>query len=512
MNAALLVTICLAVTAQAATEGDWIYEIISDFEENSLNEVAINGYTGLGGIVTIPSNIGGLPVTVVGRGWNLEPIFSSDRPVTSLVIPEGVKEISGGAFNGCSDLEYISIPNTVESIGPLAFSNCSRLENVNIPAGVTYISPFAFNHCSSLTNFSVSAVNQVYASEDGILLDKQKSTLIAFPMGRAGHFQIPTNVVAISYAAFVTATNLTSVYVPQTVTNIALWPFAACFGLTNIAVSADNMVYESSDGVLYSKGLSTLVTFPAGKGGAFIIPNTVTSIADVAFKGCPRLTYVSIPHTVTNLGSGLFVDCIALAEVSLPNSVVDIPSDAFANCTSLTGVSFPNGVTSIGSGAFQDCSNLVSLTIPSGVTNVEFSAFIRSGLQKAYFLGALPRNWSTADDPDSPIMFPPGYVNYLPTNTVILYRPGASGWASFNFKGQPNGMILPRFKNSLLINTNSSTKYMLSFETVSGIQYSVQKTTTLGVWSNIWTTSGDGLDKIFQEDASDRAFYRILQH
>lgn len=503
---------CLAVTVRAGTNGDWIYEIITDPEGNSSNGVRINAYTGPGGTVTIPETIGGLPVTEVGNGWNIEPMFSPDRPVTSINIPEGVKVISGGAFNGCTDLEYISIPNTVESIGPFAFANCSRLENVNIPAGVSYISHFAFNHCSSLTNFSVSAGNPAYASQDGILLDKQKSTLITFPMGRAGHFQIPTNVVAISYAAFVTATSLTSVYVPQTVTNIALWPFAACFGLTNIAVSADNMVYESSDGVLYGKGLSNLVTFPAGKGGAFIIPNTVTSIADVAFKGCPRLTYVSIPHTVTNLGSGLFVDCIALAEISLPNSVVEIPSDAFANCTSLTGVSLPHGVTSIGSGAFQDCSNLVSLTIPSGVTNVEFSAFTRSGLQKAYFLGALPINWSTADDPDSPIMFPPGYLNYLPSNTAVLYRPGASGWSTFNFKEQPNGMILPRFKNSFLVNTNSSTKYVLRFETVSGIQYSVQKTTTLGVWSNIWTTSGDGLDKTFQEDASDRAFYRILQH
>ena len=61
-------------------------------------------------------------------------------------------------------------------------------------------------------------------------------------------------------------------------------------------------------------------------------------------------------------------------------------------------------------------------------------------------------------------------------------------------------------------NTNNSNRYVLSFETVSGIQYSVQKTTNLGVWSNVWSTSGDGFDKTFQEQASDRAFYRILQH
>lgn len=502
----------LVGAAQGASDGDWIYEIRKDQELNPLNEAGVKGYTGPGGIVSIPSTLGGIPVTIVGFESYPNSVFSSVDSVTSVIIPEGVKTIGHWAFNGCTNLESVFLPNSITEIGHAAFENCSKLESVTIPAGVTNIFSFAFNHCSKLTNFIVAPENPVYASNDGILFDKTKSTLITFPAGKSGHFQIPTNVTSIGYAAFATATNLTSVDIPQSVTNIAVWPFAACFGLTNISVSPDNIAYESSEGVLYSKGLFSLITFPAGKTGAFTVPSTVTSIADVAFKKCTGLTYVAIPNTVTNLGYGLFVDCTALVEVSLPNSLTAIPDDIFANCTSLAGVTLPNSITNIGSGSFADCSNMISITIPSAVTSVGFSSFTRSGLQKVYFLGALPTNWISNYDPDIPIMFPPGVSEYLPSNTVILYRPGAAGWASYDFKNQPNQLILPRLKEHFFINTNNSNKFLLRFETVPGIQYSVQKSSALGVWSNIWSTSGDGLDKSFEDQVSDRAFYRVLQH
>ena len=502
----------IAFSSHGATSGDWIYEIITDWEYGPLNEAKIIGYNGSGGDVSIPASLDGIPITTIGVGQFPQPVFSSSTVVTNLVIPNGVKAISNWAFDGNANLKSITIPDSVTHIGHAAFGGCSSLKEISIPAATTNISYYVFVNCSSLTNFLVSPLNPRFSSSNGILFNKDGTELITFPPGRNGTFEVPSNVNTIAYAAFATAEKLTSVVIPSSVTNVVGWPFAACFGLTNISVSVDNITYESSEGILYTKGLSALVAFPAGRVGTFTVPTTVSSIADVAFKMCIGLTHVNIPNTVTNLGSGLFRDCAALVGVSLPSSLTDIPSDTFANCPSLSSVTLPSGITNIGGGVFQDCSNLVSITIPSGVTSVGQGAFVRSGLQKAYFLGAVPTNWIFSFDPDNGVLFPWSLSDFFPSSTVIFYRPGASGWASLQFNGQPNRMIMPRVKNQLLINTNNSNRYVLSFETVSGIQYSVQKTTNLGVWSNVWSTSGDGLDKTFQEQASDRAFYRVLQH
>jgi hypothetical protein len=501
-----------AFSGRAVTSGDWIYNIIADSDPSVPRVAQITGYNGPDGDVSIPSSIDGIPITIIGIGQMSQPVFNSTSVVTNIAISSGIKVIENWAFYGYTNLKRITFPDTITNIGHAAFDGCSGLEEITIPASLTGISYFAFNNCSNLRDFFVSPLNPYYSSSNGVLFSKDGSNLIIFPAGKSGAFEIPAHVNTISYAAFATASKLTTVFIPSSVTNIDGWPFAACFDLTNISVSVDNMTYESSEGVLYTKGLSSLVTFPAGKVGTFTVPASVSSIADVAFKKCIGLTYVNIPNTVTNLGSGIFVDCTALVGVSLPSNLTDIPSDTFANCPSLIGVTLPSGVTRIGSGVFQDCSNLVSITIPTGVTRIESGAFVRSGLQKAYFLGALPTNWISTLDPDNPSMIPPWAEVYFPPNTVILHRPGAPGWADYDFKGQPNMTILPRVKDSLLINTSNSTKFFLSFETVAGIQYSVQKSTTLGFWSNVWNTSGDGLVKSFEDQPSDRAFYRVLQH
>ena len=103
-------------------------------------------------------------------------------------------------------------------------------------------------------------------------------------------------------------------------------------------MEANNQNYASIDGILYNKEITTLICYPGGK-TSITIPNSVTSIGEVAFSGCKSLTSITIP-----------------------NSVTSIKKEAFKGCSSLTSISLPNSVTSIGNEAFQFCWNLTSIT------------------------------------------------------------------------------------------------------------------------------------------------------
>lgn len=105
------------------------------------------------------------------------------------------------------------------------------------------------------------------------------------------------------------------------------------------------------------------------------IPNGVTNIGEYAFSECYGLTSITIPGSVTSIGDNAFHGCYGLTSITIPNSVMSIGNNAFNYCPGLTSVMIGNGVTSIGYQAFFNCRKLTSLILPNSITSIGSIAF-----------------------------------------------------------------------------------------------------------------------------------------
>jgi len=145
---ATLALICVCHASFADTSGDWTYTV-------SNNQATITGYTGAGGALTIPSELGGYAVKQVGNGW--PPVFGyQNTSVTSVIIPNSVTTIGDYAFSNCTGLTgTLTIPNSVTSIGISAFAGCTGLTSITIPNSVKTIRDRAFQMCFSISQIII---------------------------------------------------------------------------------------------------------------------------------------------------------------------------------------------------------------------------------------------------------------------------------------------------------------------------------------------------------------------
>jgi hypothetical protein len=188
---------------------------------------------GLGGAVTIPSTIYGLPVIT----------------------------IASNAFSYCDDLTSATIPDSVSSIGDNGFSFCSDLETVAIPHSVTNIGRYAFQACSSLTAITVDASNLAFSSVDGVLFKNAQTTLIQFPGSRAGSYYIRDSVTNIGDSAFSYCGRVTSITIPSSVAIIGNSAFSVCSALTNVTIG-DNVTSIGNSAFSTCRGLISIEVDP----------------------------------------------------------------------------------------------------------------------------------------------------------------------------------------------------------------------------------------------------------
>jgi hypothetical protein len=198
----------------------------------------------------------------------------------------------------------------------------------------------------------------------------------AFEGSRIRSAAIPEGVRKLGARSFMDCYNLASVSIPKSLTEIGEGAFSQCGRLAEIKADKDNPAYRDIDGVLFSRDMTVLVYYPAGKEAAdYAIPAGVKTLRNMAFMGSDNLESVSIPEGLTGIGEQAFAWCYNLAAVNIPASVTGIGKSAFSGCRSLAAVNIPAGVTSIGDDAFSGCDSLAAVNIPASVTSIGEDAF-----------------------------------------------------------------------------------------------------------------------------------------
>ena len=359
--------------------------------------------------------------------WGSEQVYPRFKEIK---IPDSVETIGNGAFYDCRDLERITLPSALQTLSTVtfydctalsevtfpaslktiensAFSGCRNLSEVELPASLKAIQSYVFDRCSALKTVfydgSLERWSQINTSNDflgysspSLVMDDytaqfilvedgpfaepipKKTVTITKYTGTESTVILPSTisgwpVTKIGEDALKDNTTITSVTIPDSVTEIGSNAFAGCTNLTSVNYEGDwsNLTIQSGNPAVQDAANAPLFDFK------FTPDNTAVIVTNYKYKG--TAADVTIPSRyqgkpVTTIGRAAFFNS-AVTSVTIPDSVTAILDGAFEKCSELTNISIPNSVTSIGLSAFAHCTSLKSITLPSSLSTIGNFAF-----------------------------------------------------------------------------------------------------------------------------------------
>ena len=320
----------------------------------SLQQVKDNAFSGCTALVRVDYGSSQADWTAVRIESGNEPLEQAKLYYTASgtcgnavtwTLSDGVLEL-----RGAGELWAFSSDNR-----PGWYEDRAVIDRVEIENRITKIGTYTFSDCEALTDIVVDEENTAYRSVDGVLFSKNRAKLLAYPAGRADRtYSIPKGATSIDEGAFCGCCTLESVTLPSSVADIGAYAFNGCKALRDIHVDAENISYQSIDGVLFTKSGTRLIAYPSGKPETtYTIPEGITSIFKGSFFGCSALESVVIPEGVKGIGIMAFKDCTGLSRVTIPASVTELWTMAFAQCTALQTIVFQGSAPANASEVFS---------------------------------------------------------------------------------------------------------------------------------------------------------------
>ena len=367
-----------AEEATEVTEGALTFNVYADHAE-----VTKCAYSAEGDIV-FPGEINGMPVTIIN-----ERAFANCEKISSVVIPDSITKIGQSAFSYCRSLKSVTIPSSVLSIGSEAFGGCESLESI-----------------------SVDNANQYYLSENGVLFDHDKKTLIVYPANKSEtSYAIPDSVTTIEKGAFYHSQNLVSVTMaeglsaieteafmlsgiesvtlPLSVSHIGQSAFAICWRLKELTILNDSCyicdgcqtIFNDFTEDLAETRTLTLRGYEGSTAQEYAEKYGIKfEIADDSERGYSKVVEGALTYYVYPDHAELIeCDTSAEGEIVIADKVNGVPVTVIRECAflsrnSLVSVTIPETVSSIGYSAFESC-NLTDIVIPASVSSIGNNAF-----------------------------------------------------------------------------------------------------------------------------------------
>ena len=392
----ILLSICIMLTlmtfpAMAATSGTCGDNLTWTLDDNGtltiLGTGAMNNYA-YSSFAPWYNNRSSIKKVVIEQGVTTigNYAFEGCASLTSVIIPDSVTTIGNYAFEGCASLTSITIPDSVTTIGNAAFINCSSLTSITIPDSVTTIGYNAFSWCWKLTSITVDAENQNYSSQDGVLFNKDKTTIGCYPAGKTvTTYTIPDSVTTIGGCAFDYCTSLTSVTIPDSVTTIGDYAFHSCSSLTSVTIpdsvtTIGNAAFSSCDSLADVYYVGTKAQKNAISIGYNNTPLTSATwhyfdgVCDATCSDCDFVREGGTDHTYTNACDNSCNECGDIRAVG--DHVYDNQYDAVCNvCGDVREVDNTNAPTFVAESKSARVGEMFTVAIStknnSGITSLK---------------------------------------------------------------------------------------------------------------------------------------------
>ncbi|NLT08008.1 MAG: leucine-rich repeat domain-containing protein [Ruminococcus sp.] len=248
--------------------------------------------------------------------------FENCVKLKNITFPSGLTVLDYDAFYGCRAFTEFIVPDSVEKIYSGAFENNSALTSITLGSSVSEVSTSAFDGCSVLEAINVSPENKYYSSVDGVMFDKEGSTIVMYPFGRkASSYTVPSRVRTIGYASFYENPNIEKIVIPASVTRLEAYSLNRCSKLTDIVFEDPDAVDKLSIGryALYGSAYQNnctdeqgfavtdsgiLLAVPEAATGELVIPENVRlaagasivnkNITKLIFQGDVRLDETAV--------------------------------------------------------------------------------------------------------------------------------------------------------------------------------------------------------------------------